>query len=563
MGAHKTQADRDAVEYAFYAVPEADLAETMTAVAGVFPNVKHHIPLRSNRVFHSKRQVEQVFGRFPGGVNDWLPEPVRTPRPAIIEVTANGIGDHLTGLTVAAGWKAANPGRQLVYKVKPAARPWVSLFGGYDVLATHRIGRHQSAWRARNDHDRHFVEAAAAAPWRALPVVRPLPLDALAWAEPYQGSIVLAPFALGDDNREWRRFGELVPLIKNDFGVVTIGGPGDAGRLAGFPNPLAGESPARVAALMTVATAVIANESGMAHLAGALGVPCVVLAAQLDGELVHGFWPKTTVLQGPRSCSGCHWRGPHYDAAACRPVCPNLQEITPALVAETVRAIARRPKAVTPLSPLTATAFDRRYYDEHKAAGLDYLNHGDWQERYGRWLVRSLGLEGKYVLDVGCACGSIAEGFRKAGALVAGVDLNNDMIALGRERFSGLALAVCDAVNLHLVADASQDFYHAAQVPEHWRESLVPFILGEAYRVLRPGGRMLLVMDTPELFERQGRDPSKEDPTNGCVRPRAWWRALASEVGFEADPAGSASLAADPDSFLPLYDWDWLLVRRP
>ena len=88
-------------------------------------------------------------------------------------------------------------------------------------------------------------------------------------------------------------------------------------------------------------------------------------------------------------------------------------------------------------------------------------------------------------------------------------------------------------------------------------------VLAEVTRVLRPGGRMLLVMDTPELFERQGRDPAKEDPTNGCVRPLAWWHERAAEAGFVVDEDGAAAMAADPDSFLPLYDWDWLLARKP
>lgn len=57
------------------------------------------------------------------------------------------------------------------------------------------------------------------------------------------------------------------------------------------------------------------------------------------------------------------------------------------------------------LGRLSATTYGQRYYEEHRCSGLDYLGFGDWQRQYGRWLVESLALRGKRVLDVGCACG--------------------------------------------------------------------------------------------------------------------------------------------------------------
>lgn len=210
---------------------------------------------------------------------------------------------------------------------------------------------------------------------------------------------------------------------------------------------------------------------------------------------------------------------------------------------------------------LRATNYDRAYYEEHRAAGLDYLGHGEWQESYGRWLVASMGWAGADVLDAGCACGSIAEGLRKAGCRPHGVDLNNHAVGLGRRKWPHLPLHVCDVVNLHLFGDASFGGVHCAQVAEHWRPELVPFILAELRRVLRPGGSMFLCLDTAELFERQGRSGDGGDPTHLCVKPRAWWAEGLRLAGFAADDAIADALRVHPDSFLGRYDWDWFAAR--
>jgi 2-polyprenyl-3-methyl-5-hydroxy-6-metoxy-1,4-benzoquinol methylase len=218
------------------------------------------------------------------------------------------------------------------------------------------------------------------------------------------------------------------------------------------------------------------------------------------------------------------------------------------------------------LSRLSARSFDERYYREHKLAGLDYLVFGDWQQKYGRWLAESLGLKGKRVLDVGCACGAILRGLGQAGAIVQGVDVNEHMIRLGRDQWPDMAslLFVCDAANLHLFADASFDAIHTAQVAEHWKPDLVPHVLRELARVTVPGGLLFCALDTEELFARQGRGVEKDDPTHVCIRPMAWWHEQLREASWhvcssESEPA----LRNHPESFLSRYDWDWFVGRKP
>lgn len=217
------------------------------------------------------------------------------------------------------------------------------------------------------------------------------------------------------------------------------------------------------------------------------------------------------------------------------------------------------------MGQLTATGYGECYYQEHKMAGLDYLYFGEWQQQYGRWFVESLGLRGKKVLDVGCACGAILRGLGQAGAVAQGVEVNEHMVQLGREKWPDMArlLYVCDAVNLHLFADASWDAVHSSQVAEHWQPALVPHILRELWRVTTEGGLLFCCLDTEELFARQGRRMEREDPTHVCIRPMQWWHEQLAEAGWwVCSGEYEGRLVSHPEGFLKRYDWDWFIARK-
>ena len=122
---------------------------------------------------------------------------------------------------------------------------------------------------------------------------------------------------------------------------------------------------------------------------------------------------------------------------------------------------------------------------------------------------------------------------------------------------------VCDAVNLHLFADGSWDGLHSAQVAEHWKPELVPFILRELARITVPGGLFFCAFDTEELFARQGRSLEHEDPTHFCIKPMTWWHERLAETGWEVCTAEwEPILRRHPEDFLCRYDWDWFIARR-
>jgi SAM-dependent methyltransferase len=205
------------------------------------------------------------------------------------------------------------------------------------------------------------------------------------------------------------------------------------------------------------------------------------------------------------------------------------------------------------------------YYTRNRAKGLDLLSFGEWQVRYGRWLVGVLGLRGKRVLDIGCACGSMLRGLWQAGADIDGIDCGEFLIKLGREQWPemGGRLRVCDAVNLHSVADDTYDWLHSCVVAEHWKPQLVPHILAELRRVVKPGGNFYCAYESDGGAMADGRDPAAE-PTHICVRPAAWWEGALREAGWQvASTEWARPLHEDALSFFHEYDWAWFVARKP
>ena len=222
---------------------------------------------------------------------------------------------------------------------------------------------------------------------------------------------------------------------------------------------------------------------------------------------------------------------------------------------------------------LRATNYSRAYYEEHRAAGLDYAVHGQWQRDYGNWFIESLDLIGKRVMDAGCACGSIALGMQRAGASVTGVDISRYMIQRGRQQWPELELLHRDLADVVDIGCNSYDFVHSAHSAEHWWPGQVPKILSEVQRILKPGGIFWCSLDTEELFARQHRNTHearmKEDPTHICVKSLAWWDELRRQQGWiDAADDVRPKLMAHSGSFLratnnrEAYDWDWFAWRK-
>lgn len=323
-----------------------------------------------------------------------------------------------------------------------------------------------------------------------------------------------------------------------------------------------------LAALIEASSLMIGIDSGPLHIAGATTTPAIGVWTELHPIHFFDIAPNVihlvpekheTLAAGPL---GLEFFRRQYRHLVYRKLHIDLPALAESMLSgESFEHLATKRF----LKRLTATGYGEQYYVEHREAGLDYLNYGEWQQQYGGWFVESLELQDKKILDVGCACGAVLRGLAEAGAEVRGVELNEHMVALAREKWPdiGKLMNICDAVNLHIFSDKQWDVIHTAQVAEHWKPELVPFILRELARVTVPGGLLFCALDTTELFARQGRNLKHEDPTHLCIRPMTWWHERLRESGWELFTSEvEAKLRDHPQSYLKRYDWDWFLARR-
>ena len=111
---------------------------------------------------------------------------------------------------------------------------------------------------------------------------------------------------------------------------------------------------------------------------------------------------------------------------------------------------------------------------------------------FARPLVR-----GKKVLDVSCGVGYGSRILSETAEHVTGVDLSTDAIARARRQNQGprIDFQEADATQLPL-ADHSMDAVVSLETIEHLPQDRVDLFLNELYRVLKPGG--LLLMSTPD-----------------------------------------------------------------
>ena len=176
---------------------------------------------------------------------------------------------------------------------------------------------------------------------------------------------------------------------------------------------------------------------------------------------------------------------------------------------------------------LTSLEFDKRYYEEHAKGGLDYLGHGYWQQSYAL-MISEATLQSTYdqpfVIDAGCACGSILQGLRSTGnfARILGVDLSDYMVTIGRKHFGfSDSELVCGTVADMPVESGSVSLLHSAQVLEHIPEETIDRVLDEFVRVLRPGGRAFLCLDA--IRDGETKEMYLGDPTHVNIQLVRYW----------------------------------------
>ncbi|MDQ0711506.1 MPBQ/MSBQ methyltransferase [Streptomyces luteogriseus] len=182
-----------------------------------------------------------------------------------------------------------------------------------------------------------------------------------------------------------------------------------------------------------------------------------------------------------------------------------------------------------------------------------------FQRRLAR---RSLALldarPGQLVLDAGCGRGATTARLGAAGCRALGVDIQPAQIDQARRRFGDSArFAIADATALPQraaeipLAEGSFDRVHCLEAAFHFGHEGRRSFLSESFRLLRPGGRLVLV----DVTSRTDQPIGSLDP-NGLVR--GTWRF------DDIEPYGRYPLMASAAGFTTrrIHDWTTPVLHR-
>lgn len=163
---------------------------------------------------------------------------------------------------------------------------------------------------------------------------------------------------------------------------------------------------------------------------------------------------------------------------------------------------------------------------------FDIRNSADASERLVDELWHfgggNAGNQGPRILDVACGVGACSSRIAQlSGGDVLGVNVDGWQVEVARKRFPGLRFEVMDAVRLEAEAE-SFDVITCVEAAFHFRAR--KDFLREAFRVLRPGGR-LLIADV--LFgDNIGLDEGIF-PKENCGISLSGYNVLLGEAGFQ------------------------------
>lgn len=117
-------------------------------------------------------------------------------------------------------------------------------------------------------------------------------------------------------------------LKARDISVLVVLKDPDP-QLENVPRLIWGFDICKVAALISMSSLVVVNDSGAAHLAGAMNVPTIALCGPTRPECAFHHMPDVMSLtsSGPPGCAGCHFQSPYRPA--CDIGCQALYALQP------------------------------------------------------------------------------------------------------------------------------------------------------------------------------------------------------------------------------------------
>ena len=211
--------------------------------------------------------------------------------------------------------------------------------------------------------------------------------------------------------------------------------------------------------------------------------------------------------------------------------------------------------------------YDARYFDAELHRDHWFKNNA--AKRARRWEAVRTMLDLKRtdrVLEIGCATGEHAVRIAAEAREVVGIDLAPAAIERARRRAAERAIdnvvfETADAADLGRWPSASFDKVAAIDFVEHVDDATLAAILGEAYRVLVPGGRLAIYTPCATHYVEWLKARNlllRQTPGHIAVRPPERYQTLLADARF-----GDVATRFLPSDY-PVFGWvDRTLVSIP
>lgn len=277
--------------------------------------------------------------------------------PKTIDSSPAGMGDLLVGLWIAEAARAAG---EEVPLVEEGRSEIVRAFGHHTtgsrsddcmVLGSGSSTYEEEIRTAGSDRSLRVERWQRTVGWDfgwRRPVLRALSDETLGWAHAMTGdgpSVVFAPrAAFGTRSAPIQKWLRTAWSLHNE-GIRTVAIDGSKDVVDAFPHFAYGFGWQHVMALLSRATVVAGNDSGIAHLSSTIGTPTVAAMGPTDPGIVFGHCLDVLrpVLSASVECVSCHFQGSRGFQAACDHGCDALHTIPwTALRAKILEAIESR-----------------------------------------------------------------------------------------------------------------------------------------------------------------------------------------------------------------------------
>jgi len=180
-----------------------------------------------------------------------------------------------------------------------------------------------------------------------------------------------------------------------------------------------------------------------------------------------------------------------------------------------------------------------------------------WDDKFIDYFNGVVPLFGKRVLDLGCALGGIVNALLKQDIEAYGLDLSEYAVKKGHQTHPRL-LGRTYVGSAHEIPflPGYFDVIHSNQVFEHIPEELVPSMLSEIYRVMKPGAVAWVGLVLGDGAREQ------DNPDHITIKPLEWWVVELEAAGLMLDMSIDDAFRASGLGFFDEYGWDSFSFRK-